>query len=113
MIPTFSKLSVRHGFLLVIVLAWVLSTSGCKLFRNRSDSAPTQTDRLMHTYPELASGRFAVIADFESPAHMELFQLIGVSNDARCTLSRKHGRKATGKHGLMFRAASKSREKSR
>lgn len=106
MSPTFSQSNSWHGFLLVALLTSALSTGGCKLLRNRSDSAPTQTDRLMRTYPELASGRFAVIADFENPAHMELFQLIGVSEDARCTLSSKHGRKTTGKNGLMFRAAS-------
>lgn len=106
MSPTFTKSNARNVFLLVAILTSAWSTGGCKLLRNRSDSAPTQTDRLMRTYPELASGRFAVIADFENPAHMELFQLIGVSEDARCKLSPKHGRKATGKNGLMFRAAS-------
>ena len=36
----------------------------------------TQSDRLRAYYPDLVEGRFAVIADFESPSHGELFKML-------------------------------------
>ncbi len=36
----------------------------------------TQSDRLRVYYPDLVEGRFAVIADFESPSHGELFKML-------------------------------------
>ncbi|MFQ5590539.1 MAG: hypothetical protein ACE5HE_05200 [Phycisphaerae bacterium] len=60
----------------------------------------------MAAYPELQSGRFAVIADFEDPKHMEIIQLIGVSPGARCVLSPRRGRAETGSGCLQFTAGS-------
>ncbi len=63
---------------------------------------PTQVDRLIQAYPELKSGRFAVVADFEDPKHMELVQLIRVSDQARCVLNHERGRAETGLTCLEF-----------
>jgi len=60
----------------------------------------------MQVYPELQTGRFVVIADFEDPKHMDLFQLISVSEQARCVWDRKGGRVETGAGGLRLTAGS-------
>jgi len=62
----------------------------------------------MAAYPELRSGRFAVIADFEDPKHMEIFRLIGVSPKARAVLHNTRGRFETGRKCLEFVAGSES-----
>ncbi len=69
-------------------------------------SVLTQTDRLMATYPDLKSGKFALIADFESPAHMELVQLMGVSQNARSVRNTTAGRTETGGACLSFTSGS-------
>lgn len=62
----------------------------------------------MQVYPELQSGRFLIIADFEDPKYMELFQLISVSDEAKCVLDGKGGRAETGRGCLQFTAGSPS-----
>jgi hypothetical protein len=87
----------------------VVLVAGCETLgkaRNDQEAAFTQSDRLMTTYPELKSGRFAIIADFEDPAHMELFEVIDVSDRAYCRLDERNGRPETGGHALRFRAGS-------
>ena len=76
----------------------VFTTVGIDGCRNgpRKRPGPTQSDRLMQAYPELHGGRFAVVADFEDPSHMELIQFISTSPEAECELSRKGGRPDTG-----------------
>ncbi|MCO6437838.1 MAG: hypothetical protein J5J06_12170 [Phycisphaerae bacterium] len=71
-----------------------------------STPALTLTDRLVRTYPELESGRFAVIADFEDPVHMELVQVVSVSPSGRCTLDPNGGRPQTGGSALAFTSGS-------
>jgi hypothetical protein len=60
----------------------------------------------MAAYPDLRGGRFAVIADFEDPKHMEILQLISVSPKAKCVLSQRHGRAETGGGCVQFTAGS-------
>ncbi|MCH7807607.1 MAG: hypothetical protein IIB60_00155 [Planctomycetes bacterium] len=60
----------------------------------------------MQAYDDLGGGRFVVIADFENPAHMELFQLISVSDKAACVLDTKGGRVETGRAAMRFTAGS-------
>ncbi len=60
----------------------------------------------MQAYPDLRGGRFAVVADFENPAHMELIQLISVSPQAKCMLNTKQGRPETGRACLQLTAGS-------
>lgn len=60
----------------------------------------------MQVYPELQTGRFVVIADFEDPKHMDLFRLIGVSEQAKSVLDRKGGRAETGAACLQLTAGS-------
>lgn len=61
----------------------------------------------MNAYPELRSGRFALIADFEDSKQMEIVQVISVSPVAHCALSTRGGRKETGLGSLSFTAGSK------
>ena len=90
-----------------IVLATGLAgAGGCRIVQTKAP-APTQSDRLMQAYPELRKGRFAVIADFEDPAHMELIQFIRTSPQAECDLDRKGGRPDTGRGCLRLTTGSR------
>jgi len=88
------------------VTAALLAVGGCVTGSSTGPGGPTQSDRLMRAYPDLQNGRFAVIADFENPAHMELVQFVGASPGAKCELKRKVGRKDTGRYGLRLETAS-------
>jgi len=85
--------------------ALAFSLTACSSWRT-GHAKPTQSDRLVEAYPALRSGRFAVIADFENEAHMQLAHLVSVSPDAKCVLDTKKGRKETGRACLSFHAAS-------
>lgn len=58
--------------------------------------SPTQIDRLSRHYRELQGGRFAVIADFEDPAQLEIFRVAGESGRSKWAIDSKHGRAETG-----------------
>lgn len=92
-------------FTISVVVALTVA-AGCRLPEPAPSSTATQLDRLMETYPELRGGRFLVIADFEDPRQMELFQLIGVSDAAGALLSRKREQAKTGPGCLLFSTAS-------
>jgi len=104
--PSRQTRPARSGIAMTLALAGLVSQVGCRLAGRQDDAAPTQADRLMNAYPELTGGRFAVIADFENQAHMELVELIRTSDKASCDLSSKHARAATGRTGLRFVTAS-------
>ncbi len=95
----------KNIFRLFVLAISLASLTGCQTGGGKA-AGVTQADRLMQAYPELKSGRFAVIADFENPAHMELVQLVSVSPSARCVPDAKQGRKDTGRNGLRFTAGS-------
>ncbi len=83
---------------IIVASAAVLGVvCGCSLFNRKPSGSATQFDRLMKAYPEMRSGRFAVIADFEDPAHMDLVQFISVSSKSSCGLDHRRGRPATGR----------------
>ncbi|MCH7702954.1 MAG: hypothetical protein IID37_14825, partial [Planctomycetes bacterium] len=73
-----------------------MSTIGCSGLLRSEQQFSTQSDRLMAYYPDLRTGRFAVVADFEHPRHMELFQLAGDSAVAELGLLIDGGVAATG-----------------
>ncbi len=73
-----------------------MSTVGCSGSLRSDPQFSTQSDRLMAYYPDLQTGRFAVVADFEQPRHMELFQLAGESATAELGLLIEGGVTATG-----------------
>ena len=54
--------------------------SGCRQ-ASPGRSIKTQSDTLREHYADLATGRFAVIADFEDTSHEELFKLEGADTD--------------------------------
>ena len=57
---------------------------GCQNGLTTGSGPRTQSDRLMAAYPDLASGRFWVVADFEELKHAELFRVISHSGQAAC-----------------------------
>ncbi len=98
--------SRRPGAVMAWRTLWIVSVAvgagGCSgLFRSAPQFS-TQSDRLMAYYPDLETGRFAVIADFEQPRHMELFQMAGESAVGELGLLNKGGVKDTG--GQCLRA---------
>ena len=100
--------SASHHFgrpVLLMTLATLIAFGGCRLSRSRPGSLPTRSDRLIQSFPELRAGRFAVIADFEDPVHMELVQLSGVSPQAQCVLEERGGQTDTGTRWLRFTAS--------
>ncbi|MEK6675527.1 MAG: hypothetical protein AABZ47_07725 [Planctomycetota bacterium] len=60
----------------------------------------------MAHYPDLQSGRFAVLADFEDPLHGEIFELERVSASADMDFESKECFQATGSRCLRFVGAS-------
>jgi len=87
----------------ILAIPGVLVISGCVAYK---PLGPTQSDRLMQTYPDLLNGRFAVIADFESPGHKELVQCEIRSPQATCRVRPTGGRRETGRHAVEFVAGS-------
>lgn len=66
----------------------------------------TQSDRLMAAYDELRAGRFAVLADFEDPAQMEVVEFVDASNRGACVLDTGSGRPETGGAALRITVGS-------
>jgi len=64
--------------------------------KSPTSSSTTQVDQLKLAYHELEGGRFAIIADFEEPSQMEMFQLVSTNKDSKLLLDKKHGRAETG-----------------
>jgi hypothetical protein len=81
----------------------VLSTAGgCQKPAARPALTGARVDLMMAAYPDLRNGRFAVIADFERPEHMELFRLTATSPAARFAYDQQRGRRKTGTGCLLF-----------
>ena len=78
--------------------------AGCRALRSGPGSdALTQSDRLMACYPDLQTGRFTVIANFEQTRHMELFRSVSTKGTALHRLSLTSGVPASG--GRCLRVA--------
>ena len=101
-----SRLRASLRFCVSAFLCFGSLLGACRALQHRGPSGPTRADILMQVYPELQTGRFVVIADFEDPKHMDLFQLISVSEQAKCVWDRKGGRVETGAGGLRLTAGS-------
>ena len=84
----------------------LIGVTGCQTPGATGNVSLSASDRLMSAYPELAGGRFAIIADFEDPAHMQIVQGVSVSNTARFVWNAERGRSETGRGALVFRAGS-------
>lgn len=87
----------RGGVVLAVVLA---SGLGCVSPGPRDWDPTAQADRLRSSYPDLSSGRFAVIADFERENHTELFRLTAPSRQGRLRVDAGRGWEPTGSRGL-------------
>lgn len=88
--------SAACGALLVLIGA-------CRSDGGRAPATPV--DRLVHTYDELRGGRFVIIADFEDPAQMELFDVVNASGKTAVSRDARHGRPETGSACLAITAA--------
>ncbi len=97
---------IRRLFCGMAALSCFTFFGECGGAKNLPPSGPTRADTLMQVYPELQTGRFVVIADFEDPNHMDLVRLIGVSEQAKLVLDRKGGRAETGTACLQLTAGS-------
>lgn len=80
-----------HRTLAMLVLTTVV---GCQS-SGRATNA-TRLDRLMQAYPELNTGKFAIVADFEDESHMELVTLRATTPAAKFAYDQSHGRRQTG-----------------
>ncbi len=80
----------------------VVMNIGCRAPQPQPTTAPTHVDRLMQTYEELQSGRFAILADFEDPNHIQLAKVISVSPSASCRINAPKDAKQPGSSALAF-----------
>lgn len=83
------------------------SITGCRAPGSQPPVSAARFDRLLQFYPELHSGRFLVLADFEDGKHLELFNLDDVSQAAHLEVHPRRGRPETGRAGLVFTSGSK------
>lgn len=89
-----------------LATALAVAASGCLRPGGARSARPTQSDRLIQAYPELRAGRFALLADFENPTHMEIVQQVSVSEHARCALGTRRLGPDTGRACLELAAGS-------
>lgn len=88
------------------VLAMIMAASvGCEAPAPTTSIGHTQVDRLMRVYPDLQSGRFVTIADFENPRHVDIVQMKRASAGASYALDSNRGRSETGGACLAFTVA--------
>lgn len=99
--------SVRRVLRRLLVASAALC-AGCGPETSVEQTGPqTRTDLLRRHYPDLESGRFAVVADFEEQTQLELFHLGGVAAGGGDIERSADGVEATGGHCLtvQFRSA--------
>jgi len=96
---------IEDGILFLGAAILVVSTACQTPSGGRTDNAaPTRIDRLVQRHPELRAGRFAVIADFEDDAQLELFHVENVSGGARWSIKEpSRGTEELGRR-LVFRS---------
>ncbi len=83
----------------------VVLLGGCAGFGRSARGPVNQSDRLMATYPELAAGRFWVVADFEQIEHYQLFHVVSHSGNATSIPSNSAGVPETGPRCLRVTLA--------
>lgn len=89
----------------LVLLAGLHPLGGCNDALRTGTSQVTQSDRLMAAYPDLATGRFWIIADFEQLEHAELFHVVSHSGQASCIPSLAAGVPQTGQRCLRVTLA--------
>lgn len=93
-------------FVRVPAVAGLLILTACELPGRRDDQSPSGpvAERIRLAYPDLAAGRFIILADFESPADAELFRVavgeVTLSDDRQPSISVLRARERTGAGGL-------------
>lgn len=89
-----------------LMVAFLCAVGGCASAPRAREVSGNRLDRLVATYPDLSSGRFVVLADFDDAKHMQLAQVVRMSDRAEVSLDRNGGRAETGAACLRFRAGS-------
>ncbi|MCH7873432.1 MAG: hypothetical protein IID33_17175, partial [Planctomycetes bacterium] len=93
-------------FVRVPAVASLLILTACELPGRRDDQSGLGpvTERMRLAYPDLAAGRFIILADFESPADAELFRItageLTLSDERQPSISVLRARERTGAGGL-------------
>ena len=97
-------LTTKTSIICAAALAVAAALVGCQQLRWRPPSllGPV-ADRLKAAYPDLESGRFLVLADFEQPAQQTLFRISPGSLPAQ--ISTRRSRPETGAGALHFALA--------
>ena len=96
----------RVRFVRVPAVASLLILTACELPGRRDDQSRLGpvAERMRLAYPDLASGRFIILADFESPADAELFRItageLTLSDERQPSISVLRARERTGAGGL-------------
>jgi len=75
---------------------------------NTAPSMLYHIDRLVATYPELRAGRFALLADFESPTHFELFHAVDDSGSSLIESTRAAQPSGSTGYALRWSASASS-----
>jgi hypothetical protein len=93
-----------------MVAVTAIAMAGCRTAPQRA-AAMSPIDRLMSRYPEMRSGRFSVIADFEDENQLELFHVHDASGSAGIEHGPRAGRRRSepltnGGNALRFQSAS-------
>lgn len=77
---------------------------GCQPQPDRTTvPSAAQVDRLRAAYPQLRDGHFALIADFETPIHETIFNLMNASGTSTIRSDPAAGRPITGRTALRAR----------
>jgi len=90
----------------VILVVVAVMAPGCVTALKAT--GPAQADRLKQVYPELESGRYLMIADFEDPSQLGMFEAVNASGRASLEPHPARGRAETGGGALLFTAGSPS-----
>ncbi|UCG16436.1 MAG: hypothetical protein JSV19_00045 [Phycisphaerales bacterium] len=92
----------RRASGLLVAICGSVTLSACHPDLTVGTDPSARSDRLKAYYGDLESGRFAVIADFEHPRHLELFRVASPSGKARMESHRTAGITETGPAGIRF-----------
>lgn len=93
---------------IVSLVLLLVGTGGCQRDWLRQDSTydpqlPPKTDRLVRTYPDLATKRFQIVADFEEPLQASLFRKLSHGQVEPMSISTERARHETGVGALKMR----------
>lgn len=96
--------SLRYAAPCSLGFSLALVAVGC--VSREAATGVAHADRLKQVYPELQSGRFLVIADFEEPTQLGIVELVNASGRGDLFPHTARGRAETGGGALLFASGS-------